>query len=76
MPGTAPASSHILRVSMSSLMCYLRQLVPDRSESLNLFRVTVRFCIGLVGAAAALHGKRLDLASWPVSISSSVNKSR
>ena len=75
MPGTAPASSHILRVSMSSLMCYLRQLVPDRSESLKLFRVTVQFGIGL-GAAAALHGKRLDVAPWPVSTSNSVNKSR
>ncbi len=75
MPGTAPTSGHILRVSLSSLICYLRQLVPDRSESLNLFRVTVRFGIGL-GAAAAFHGKRLDLASWPVSTSNSVNKSR
>ncbi len=75
MPGTAPASGHILQVSMSSLLCYLRQLVPDRSESLNLFRVTVRFGIGL-GAAAALHGKRLDLAPWPVSTSNSVYKSR
>ncbi len=52
MPGTAPTSGHILQVSMSSLICYLRQLVPDRCESVNLLRVTVRFGIGL-GAAAA-----------------------
>jgi hypothetical protein len=44
MPGAAPASGHkIWKVPRSSLQFHLTQLVPGRSETLNLFSETDQF---------------------------------